>query len=391
MMENHRIPSDLLAGVRVISLAQQYPGPYCTMLLADLGADVILIEQPAGGDPARGPSGMSPFFAALNRNKRSVTLDLKSSGGVDRVWKLLATADVLVEGFRPGVLDRLGLGAELVRERLPGLIYVSISGYGQQGPDRLMPGHDLSYVARTGWFADIEPTTLANYRLPVAAGDLSSAMFAALSIASALVQKKSTGRGARVDVSMADGLVSWLGVKLEPSLNAGGLDRTVGGSGSAGEPAYGIFRCADGRYITLSIAHEDHFWRNLCSVLNLDAERSLTGLARRADSAGLRAKLATRLESRPANEWIEELARADVPCGPVATLADVALDQQFSGRGLFLEGPAEGGGTRKFLANPLIVDGSRPPIRRPAPGLGEHNNEVWSELASHTAQAEQGN
>lgn len=378
------VPTDLLAGARVISLAQQYPGPYCTLLLADLGADVILIEQPQGGDPARGPNGMSPFFAALNRNKRSVTLNLKSTEGVKRLWELLRTADVLVEGFRPGVMERFGLGAEAVCEQLPGLVYASISGYGQEGPDRGMPGHDLSYVARAGWLADIDPEGLLSYRLPVAAGDLSSAMFAALSIVAALVQKRSTGRGARIDVSMADGLVSWLGIRLEPAINIPADQSPIGTSSGPGEPAYGTFRCADGEHITLSIAYEDHFWRNLCGVLSLEAEKPLSGPARRLDSARLRAKLADCLATRPAKQWIEALAAADVPCGPVSTLEAVAADPQFKTRGLFIEGPAEGGGTRRFLASPLIVDGMRPPIRRPAPGLGQHNDEVWAELPSGT-------
>ena len=375
-------PSDLLAGVRVVSLAQQYPGPYCTMLLADLGADVILVEQPRTGDPARGGSGMSPFFAALNRNKRSVTLDLKDPESAQSLWSLLRTADVLVEGFRPGVMERLGFSPVRVRQELPGLVYASISGYGQDGPDRATPGHDLSYVARAGWLSSIDSDTLTRYQLPVAAGDLSSAMFAAFAVAAALVRRAATGTGAYIDVSMADGLVSWFGTTLEPQLN-----RTAGdhpGTARLGrEPAYGIFRCADGHFLTLSIAHEDHFWRNLCDALGTGGLRSLDSPARRRKAGELRRILEGCFLARSASEWVALLQAADVPCGPVASLDDVIADPQFSGRGMFPEGPGEDGRPRRYVANPLIIDGTRPPVRRPAPHLGIHNDEVLGKPGRH--------
>ncbi len=381
-MTPNPMTSDLLAGVRVVSLAQQYPGPYCTMLLADLGADVILVEQPQGGDPARGPQGMSPFFAALNRNKRSVTLDLKAAEGVSRLWQLLGAADILVEGFRPGVMERLGFGRDVVRAKLPGLVYASISGYGQDGPDRLTPGHDLSYVARAGWLSDISSKLLPDYRLPVAVGDLSSAMFAAFSVAAALVRARTSGEGAYIDVSMTDGLASWLGTRLEPLLDqAEGASETVG-PGVGGEPAYGIFRCGDDRFITLSIAYEDHFWRSLCDTLGFPEEKALSGPARRVAREELRERIGKRLATRPSVEWLVAFAHADVPAGPVSSHAEVMADPQFCSRGLFAQGPSEEGGQRRYVGNPLTIDGIRPAIRRPAPRLGEHSDEIWSEIDS---------
>lgn len=313
----------LLSRLRIISLAQQYPGPYCTMLLADLGADVILVEQPRTGDPARGPGGMSSFFAALNRNKRSVTLDLKSAEGADALSELLAGSDALVEGFRPGVMARLRFAPETVRERFPQLVYVSISGYGQGGPDRLLPGHDLSYVARAGLLAGVEEGSLADYRLPLAVADLSSGMFAALAILAGLLRRGQTGTGAYIDVSMTDGLVSWMGTMLEARLAQSERLETIPSGAAGQEPAYGIFRCSDGRHITVSIAYEDHFWRRLCTVLGLVDVQDLDAPARRRRSGELRELLATCFRSRPPDDWLGSLAAADVPSGRVSSLADV--------------------------------------------------------------------
>lgn len=363
----------MLNGIRVISLAQQYPGPYCTMLLADLGADVILVEQPRTGDPARGPEGMSPFFAALNRNKRSVSIDLKSDEGKDVLWRLLATADVLVEGFRPGVMDRLGFGADVVRARLPEVVFLSISGYGQDGPDSKLPGHDLSYQARAGLLAVIDQDP-SSYHSPLAIGDLSSAMFGAVGILAAFVRKQRTGQGTYIDVSMTDGLVSWMGTTIEPALNG------LPGRGGAGEPAYGVFSCADGSYLTLSIAHEDHFWKPLCNQLDLPELGGLQSAERRQRSRELRDQIARKLIDRPAREWLAAFRGVDVPCSLVPAMDEVIADPQLAARSMFVDGPGESSGSRRFVASPLKSADIFPGIRRPAPRLGEHTDEVLKEM-----------
>jgi crotonobetainyl-CoA:carnitine CoA-transferase CaiB-like acyl-CoA transferase len=369
----------LLSGIRVVSLAQQYPGPYCTMLLADLGADVILVERPHRGDPAR---VLESFFGALNRGKRSVTLDLKQERGREICWELLETADVLVEGFRPGVMERLGLDPERVLGRLPELVYCSISGYGQDGPYRTRAGHDLSYQALAGLLAgwlDDEPEA---YRSPLAIGDLSSAMFAAFGIVAALLQRERGGGGQYVDVSMTDGLVSWMGTALEPILNG----RSAGGIG--GEPAYGVFRCGDGRALTLSIAHEDHFWRNLCEAIGRPDLAELDALARRARREELRKLIAEQLQSRPRDQWVEVLERADVPVGPALSLQEVSDDPHLRARGLFVASEARAGERRWHVAHPLKL--SRAPVRppSPAPALGQHTEEVLRELGHDAPEIE---
>ena len=363
-----------LEGIRIVSMAEQYPGPYCTLLLADMGADVILVERPRGGDPARGPGGMSDFFAALNRNKRSVALDLKTEGGREACRRLIAGADAFVEGFRPGVVARLGLGYEELRALNPGLVYCSISGFGQTGPYRDRPAHDLSYQAMTGLLYNLIPGGRLDRRPAVAIGDLSSGMFAALGILAALWARQGTGRGQCVDVSMTDGLVSWMTTALTAQLNRGEAADPIGG-----EPAYGVFRCADGRFLTLSIAHEDHFWRNLCGAIGRPDLAGLGGLERRRRRRELADALQEALLAKGRDEWVEMLSKADVACGPVNDLSEVVADPQFRERGLFLEWDGAGP-HRRMVNHPLRFSETPAGVRCPAPALGEHTEEVLSEL-----------
>ncbi len=366
--------SSPLEGIRVVSMAEQYPGPYCTLLLADMGADVILVERPRGGDPARGPAGMSDFFAALNRNKRSVALDLKAEEGRDACRRLIASADVFVEGFRPGVVVRLGLGYEELKALNPALVYCSISGFGQTGPYRDRPAHDLSYQAMAGLLANLIPTGQFDQLPAVAIGDLSSGMFSALGILAALWARERTAQGQYVDVSMSDGLVSWMTTALTAQLNRGRADYPIGG-----EPAYGVYRCADGKFLTLSIAHEDHFWRNLCGAIGRPDLAGLDGFERRRRRQELADVLQRTLLAKDRDEWVEMLSKADVACGPVNELSEVIADRQFRERGLFPEW--EGGGPHRSMVNhPLRFSETPASIRRPAPALGEHTEEVLLDL-----------
>jgi crotonobetainyl-CoA:carnitine CoA-transferase CaiB-like acyl-CoA transferase len=365
-----------LDGYRVISMAEQYPGPYCTMLLADMGADVILVERPGRGDPARGPDGMSDHFAAISRNKRSMTVDAKTEEGRAIVRRLVEGADVLVEGFRPGVMARLGLDYPALRAVNERLVYCSISGYGQDGPYRDRPGHDLSYQALAGVLASHIPAGEFTGRPGVAIGDLSSAMFAALGILAALLARQATGRGQYIDVSMTDGLVSWMGTALTALLN-----RRAGEEPGPrlGEPAYGVFRCADEKYLTLSIAHEDHFWRNLCGVLERPDLAELSGSERRARREELTRWCAEALSTRPRDHWVELLTRADVAAGPVYSLGEVVRDPHLVGRGLFGR-LGEDPDAPAYVNQPLRFSDTPATVRRPPPRLGEHTEEILAEL-----------
>lgn len=360
----------LFDGVRVLSLAEQYPGPYATLLLADLGADVVLVERPKGGDPAR---AFAPFFRSLARNKRSVCVDLKSEAGRQQLFELTADADVLLEGFRPGTMDRLGVGYTALAAINPRLIYVSISGFGQTGPYRDRTAHDLSYQAIAGHlFAQAGAGVSANPS--IAYGDLSSGTFAAFAIASALYARERTGRGTAIDVSMTDGLVSWMTAYLAPAM-AGHTSFEF-----LDEPAYGSFGCADGLQLTLSIAHEDHFWRALCELLEMTDVAHLSGAQRLANAKALRGRVGTSIGQKPLAHWATLLDAASIPWSPLNDLSQVVADPHFRARGLFAAIESQDGTLEPHVLQPVRFSAWPTQLGRPAPRLGEHTDEVFAEV-----------
>ncbi|NYT22407.1 CoA transferase [Alcaligenaceae bacterium] len=360
-----------LAGLRILSLAQQYPGPFATLLLADLGADVILVEQPGLGDPSRRFPGL---FASLNRNKRSITLDLKSSQGHDDFLALVDTADVVLEGFRPGAMERLGLGAADLRARKPGLIYVSISAFGHTGPLSTLAGHDLSIQGAAGML-DIpvgKEAEAALPRLPLA--DIASAMYAALAIVSALRARDQAGDGTTLDISMFDALLSWMTPFIVPPMN--GLPvRPL----PPLDPGYGIFATADQRQITLSIAGEDAMWRSLCEFLGLDDLAALT----EAERDRLASRITPRLREAIARHGLEtlcrELADRRIAFGPVNTVDTLIDDPHVARRGMIETLPA-GGAPMRFVREPMGFAPAGAAVRQGVPELGEHTRDILEAL-----------
>lgn len=360
-----------LAGIRVISLAEQYPGPYATLLLADLGAEVILVERPGVGDPAR---QFPAFHAALNRGKQSVALDLKSDEGKAHLRRLIASADVLMEGYRPGTMARLGFGYEAMARLNPRLVYVSISGFGQDGPYRDRPAHDISYQALAGFLYRHAERGSVEDPGSIAVGDLSSGMFAAVGTLAALLERARTGAGKYIDVSMTDGLVSWMSVMLGPVMNGAPL------ADIGAEPAYGVFKCGDDKLLTLSIAHEDWFWRPLCELLDMDEAAGFNRGERVARTSALQRQIATALATRARADWADKLDAAGIPWGPVNSLDEVAADPHFRARGLFREVADSDGARHYHVAQPLIFSGEHPGPRSGVPGLGEHTAQVLRDL-----------
>ena len=344
-------------GVRVLSLAEQLPGPFATMLMADLGADVVLVERPAGGDPAR---AFPAVFAAMARNKRSVCLDLKSESGRTGFLALARTADVIVEGFRPGVMDRLGLGYPVLAGVNPRLVHASVSGFGQTGPYRERTAHDLSCQGLAGYLAGGVPA--------VPYGDLAGAMFAAFSVASALFARERTGHGTSIDVSMADGLASWMTPFLGPALNGQAFPDL------RAEPAYGLFTCRDGRVLSLSIAHEDHFWRALCGLVGLPDAAGLRARERVARAVELREGIAAAMAGDDRAAWGDRLDAAGLPWSPVHELREVGSDPHFLARGLFA--PVPGGEGARCVLQPVRFSHYATELRRGVPALGQHTDEI---------------
>lgn len=357
-----------LDGIRILCLAEQYPGPYATMLLADLGAEVVIVERPQGGDPAR---AFPSFHGALNRNKRAITIDLKTEEGKARLERLLAEADVFMEGYRPGTIARLGFGPERVRRDHPRLIYVSISGFGQEGPQRDRPAHDLSYQTMAGLLFNLAAGTGHTIPSEVAIGDLSSGLFAALGIVTALFARtrygEGQGEGTYLDVSMTDGLVSLMSVFLCGALN------NAETADIGAEPAYALFTCGDGKRLSLSIAHEDWFWRALCDVLDLPRHGALIRAERVARAGELRRDIAAALARQPRNHWAAVLDEAGIPWGPVNRLDEVVSEPQFAARGLFVTAAQDTAPGTRYVRQPLLFDGAAFPLRRGVPALGEAN------------------
>lgn len=351
-----------LRGVTILSLAEQLPGPYATLLLADLGADVILVERPGTGDPAR---TLPAFFEALSRNKRSVALDLKNADGKARFMKLVSAADVVIEGYSPGTASRLGIDYEALRGVNESLIYASISGFGQTGPYRDRAAHDISYQGLSGFLSDQASKPGITPGFPI--GDIGAAMFAALAVVAALHGRQQTGLGTFIDVSLADSLVSWMTPVLGPLMN-GGEKMNVMHS-----PGYGTFQCSDGRVLTLSIAHEDHFWRSLCAVLELPALADVANPERMRQAQALRSELAARIATAALETWGAKFDKARVPWSPVNAEDDVPRDPHFVARRLFGQWTARSGATRHYVRHPVQFSAYPPIEPQPAPTLGQHN------------------
>ncbi len=364
-----------LTGLRVLDLTRLLPGAFCTMLLADMGADVVKVEEPARGDYMRWTpplvDGQSALFNALNRNKRSLTLNLKSPAGRDLLLSLAGRAAVLVEGNRPGVMDRLGLGWDIVHARNPKLVMCSITGYGQDGPFASRAGHDLNYMATSGALGlngerGGPPVPLAVQMADIGGGGLQPAV----AILGALVGVERGSQGRWIDASMMDGAVSWLALALAAA--AGGERVGRGDQRLAGRyPCYRVYACKDGGYYSVG-ALEPKFWANLCEAIK---RLDLTDLqfAHGPEGVPVHEAMESVFASRTRAEWEVALDGLDVCCEPVLDLDEVASHPQVAARGLIARTHA---GVEVRPAT-LIREDWR---RLDAPGLGEHTAEILAEV-----------
>ena len=373
------------AGVRMLDLSRLLPGPYCSLLFADLGAEVIKVEEPGRGDYARrtppfwGESDIGASFLLLNRNKRSVSIDLKRDAGKAIFRRLAGTADVLLESFRPGVMDRLGLGWEALRVENPGLVYCAISGYGQDGPYRNLVGHDINYMGYAGALSVTGPRESGPLTPGVQVADLGGgALMAAFAIAAALHHRRDSGEGQLVDVSMTDGVVSWLIPHLAGFFATGRVPERGRERLNGGWPCYGVYETADGGHVTLG-ALEPQFWANFCRLVGREDLQPLhhaEGAARDGVEATLRGLFRTRTRT----DWVELLQQADVCVGPVLTLDEVVRDPQLRQRGLFAEVEHPKLGPVPQVAFPVQMSRTPGRVETPAPALGEHTDQVLRDL-----------
>ena len=375
-----------LAGLTIVDLTRVLSGPYCTMLLADMGARVIKIEQPGRGDDTRawGPPFVgeeSAYFLSINRNKESVTLDFKAAEGRRILNQLISTADVVVENFRPGVMSRLGLDYATLAEHHPRLVFCSISGFGQNGPRRDHAGYDAVIQAEGGLMSVTGDADGRAFRVGVAVTDLVAGLLAAQGIALALFARERTGRGQQVDISMLDGVISLLSYHASIYLTTGAESRRVGNRHATIAP-YDTFSAADGE-LFLAVGNDDQFGR-FCKAAGLqkllEEERFSTNPLRVANEAALKEIIEPVMRRRKRDEWIRSLADAGVPCGAVRSVPEALSDPQVSARRMIETVEHAVLGSMKVLGTPIKLSDTSASVRSAPPTLGQHTDKVLAEL-----------
>ncbi len=379
-------PAGPLAGLTVLDLTRVLSGPYCTMLLGDMGARVIKVEQPGRGDDTRawGPpfvGGESAYFLSVNRNKESVTLDFKQPDGRRLLDRLVARADVLVENFRPGTLARLGLDYHSLETAHPRLVYCSISGFGQDGPRWAQPGYDAVIQAEGGLMSVTGEADGPAYRVGVAVADLVAGLLAAQGVALALFARERSGRGQQVDISMLDGVLSLLSYHAAIYLTTGATSSRVGNRHATIAP-YETFAARDGE-VFLAVGNDEQFQRfcRVAGLPDLAADTRFASNPQRVIHAGvLRARIAPVLAQRRRDEWLQVFAAAGVPCGAVRSVAEALSDPQVAARRMIEAVEHAALGMVKVLGVPIKMSETPGAVRTGPPVLGQHTDAVLAEL-----------
>ena len=375
-----------LDGITVLDLSRVLSGPYCTMMLADMGARVIKLEQPGKGDDTRGwgppfQNGESAYFMSINRNKESLTLNLKHPDGRRTLEQLIERADVLVENFRPGTLERMGLGYADLSDAHPALVYCSVSGFGHTGPRRHQPGYDAVMQGEGGLMSITGSGDGPAYRLGVAIADIVSGMFAAHGIAMALLARHRTGRGQFVDVGMLDSVAALLTYQAGIYFATDTAPRRMGNRHPTIVP-YETLEAADGELVVA--VGNDQLWRKFCEVTGLtdltDDPRFATNQDRVQQHDTLRPLLVERLQTRPAAAWIEALTATGIPCGAVRDLAQVFADPQIIERAMVIALEHPIAGAIRALGVPAKLSDTPGSVRTPPPVLGQHTDGILAEL-----------
>ena len=373
-----------LTGVRVLDLTRVLSGPFCTMLLADLGADVIKVESPEG-DSVRAAgairNGLSWYFAAFNRNKRSVRLDLRKPQGREVLARLIERADVLVENFRPGVLVRLGFDADRLRQLRPSLVTCSINGFGSTGPYRDRPAFDFIAQAMSGFMSVNGGPDDPPLRTGVPISDLIAGLYAALTITASVRRAQATGQGQQAEVSLTNGMISMLAYLASDFFATGSVPPRAGNDHPIAAP-YGLFATKDGK---LALAPPGNaFFGRLADALGepglKDDPMYSTQSARVANRAQINAIVGGKLARETTAHWVRVLNAAGVPCGPVHRVDEVFDDPQVRAQQMVLEIDHPGYGMVRMLGFPMKLSETPCRVRRPAPRLGEHSDELLGEL-----------
>ena len=386
-----------LENIRVLDLSRAMAGPYCTMMLGDLGADVIKVELPGSGDESRswGPPfagkpygpypGESAYFISVNRNKLSVTVNLKDAEGQEIIRRLAAISDVLVENYRTGVLDKMGLGYEDLHALNPRLVYCSISGYGRTGPFAERPGYDAILQAEGGIMSISGPVEGPPSRVGISIIDISTGMFSATAILAALRARDMTGEGQWVDMSLLDSNVALL-ANIASNYLIGGVTPRSYGNAHPNLTPYGAFRACD-RWFVLGVAN-DRQWGWLCQVIGhpelKDDPRFVANSDRLTNRDTLTNLMSEVFITRHADEWLAELGQAGIPCGPINTIPEVFDNPQAQARDLALTVEHSTAGPIKVPGFPYRLSQTPAQVHLPPPLLGEHTEKVLTELLGYS-------
>jgi crotonobetainyl-CoA:carnitine CoA-transferase CaiB-like acyl-CoA transferase len=371
-----------LSGITVLDLTRVLSGPYCTMMLGDLGARVIKVERPHVGDDTRawGPpfvAGESTYFLGVNRNKESVTLDFQKAEGRTLLDQLIARADVLVENFRPGTLAKYGLDYASLAGRLPRLVYCSISGYGQTGPRRTQAGYDAVIQAEAGLMSVTGEPDGPPVRLGLPIADIVTGMFAAQGITAALLARTHTGRGQQIDLSLFDAAAALLTYQASAYLATGDLPARLGNAHLSIVP-YDTYMARDGLFM-LAVGNDEQ-WRRLCATAGIEElagdPRFATNPARVRNRQALQPMLDRVFRTRDRADWIEHLERAEVPCGAVRNIGEVLADAQLDARGMVATMTHARAGAVRVVNSPIVMSEGERQSHRPPPALGEHTETV---------------
>ncbi len=365
-------------------------GPFGSMILADLGAEVIKIEEPGGGDETRtlGPKiaeGQSAYFLSINRNKKSLTIDLKKEKGREIFYRLVGKADVVLDNFRPGVLERLGCDYETLKRINQKIVSCSISSFGHTGPDKDLPGFDLILQARGGAMSITGEPGRPPVRMGIPTGDLSGGMYAAYAISAALYAREKTGAGQKIDISLLDCQASFLTYVAQYYIMNGKIPGPIG-SGHQTVVPYQAFKTKDS-YIVIAI-FVGKFWEKLCRVLGLETlsedPRYCTNDKRNENRKELLPILEQKLSEKTGDEWLKLLAEEGIPSAPVNTVDKVLSDPQIIARNMLVEADHPAYGKMKILGNPVKMSGMSRERFTGAPILGEHTQEILSDLLGYT-------
>ncbi len=384
-----------LAGIRVLDLTRILSGPFCTMTLADLGADVIKVEQPVTGDPARGngpflnPPGQetgethSTYFMSINRGKRSIAIDLTKPKGRELLLRMAEHADVLIENFRPGTMKKFGLSYEVLKERNPRLIAASISGFGQDGPYASRPALDVIVQGMGGMLSITGEPGRGPVRPGASIGDITAALFTTIAIQSALLERERSGEGQYIDVSMLDCQVSIMENAFMRYFTLGQIPQRLGTRHPSSTP-FQAFETKDGHVVVAIMGGSTDQWPLFCAAIEhvdlMDDPRYTTGWSRTQHYDELIPVIEEAMKQKTTAEWVEILGEMGVPAGPVQNIAQVAADPQVNHRRMFVELDHPALGKVKFTGNPIKMSRTPSEPSRLPPMLGEHTRDVLRDV-----------